>query len=183
LAFCQKYKDRKFYQPVIFVPNIIEIQGKWHNDTKKLANIVLENVKSQNILDLGCSTGFFLCESKLRGSINCVGIDHDKIEIDIAQEINQIISYDINFMHADIECFFANSIFHTTRFDTILMFNVLHVLKDPSAVIKRFLDLAGIKLIIEHETKHIEYFPVTPTLTIQSPRCAGKRLVSFFNKR
>jgi SAM-dependent methyltransferase len=174
-SFCDKYKNKKFYQPVIFVPGSIEIEGKWHNGTKLLADKILNDCSNYSILDLGCMNGFFLFEAIKRGAIEGVGIDHDLIELFIGKEINDIFEFPIDFIHNDLEVFCPDK-----KYDIVLMLNILHVIKDPRALIQRFLQVASKVLVVEHEPKHSIYFPLDPSWSHPSPRAAGHRVLSLF---
>ena len=79
MDFVYEHRNTKFYHPVIFVPGIIEIRGKWHDATKQMAQILFENIKGKSVLDLGCNSGFFLHEAQNRGATRLVGVDHDDV--------------------------------------------------------------------------------------------------------
>lgn len=175
LDFCRKYHNRQFYQPVIFVPGSVEIIGKWHNATIEMSKRVLNDIKGKSLLDLGCHNGYFLHEAIRLGASKAVGVDHDPIEIDIAQEINEIFQDRAEIHQDSIEYFVPKE-----KFDVILMFNVLDVLNDPLDVIVRYLNFTKTCLFIEHEEHHKSFFPCPPTQTVPSPRAVGHRKLSRF---
>lgn len=133
----------KFYQPIIFLPGILEIQGKWHERTKQLANSILKDVQNKSVIDLGCCTGFFLQEAKQRGASKCLGVDHDIISIERGKEITEIMELDIEYV-----CQNVTNYEHNQKFDVCLLLNVLHVIEDKKKMIDKTLNFAK-KVIIE----------------------------------
>ncbi len=146
LEFVHKHRQTQFYQPVIFVPGVIEIRGKWHDATKQMAEILFKNVSGKSVLDLGCSYGFFLHEAKRRGASRLMGVDHDPVSIDIAKEVNDILDHDLKLVHSSIDEFYTDELF-----DIILMMNVVHILKNPQKTISRYLSHTKEKLILAHD--------------------------------
>lgn len=175
LRFCHKYHNRQFYQPVIFVPGSIEITGKWHDATIEMSKFILNNIKDKSLLDLGCHNGYFLHEAIRSGASKAVGVDHDPIEIGIAQEINKIFQDGAEIYQDSIENFVPKQ-----KFDIILMFNILDVLDDPLNAIVRYLEFTKTCLFIEHEDHHESFFPYPPTQIAQSRRAVGYRKLSHF---
>lgn len=173
--FCEKYKNKKFYQPFIFVPGVIEIEGKWHDGTQFLAKKILNNCDKQSVLDLGCMNGFFLFEAMKQGASEGTGIDHDLVELAIAGEINEIMDYPITFIHTRIEDFYP-----LKQYDIVLMLNILHIVDDPKGLIERYLQTTAKLLVVEHESKHSIYFPLDPSSSYPSPRSVGHRILSLF---
>ncbi|MBQ2353641.1 MAG: methyltransferase [Methanobrevibacter sp.] len=63
----------------------------------------LGDVKSKNILDLGCGTGIFAIASSLLGASLSVGVDIDGKSIDVAREFSQKLKIDnISFICGDV---------------------------------------------------------------------------------
>ena len=63
----------------------------------------LGDVKSKNILDLGCGTGIFAIASSLLGASLSVGVDIDGKSIDVAREFSQKLKLDnISFVCGDV---------------------------------------------------------------------------------
>lgn len=174
-SFCRKYADRRFYQPIVFVPGVIEIEGKWAEATKALAERILGDCLGKTVLDLGCLHGFFLHEAIRRGATRAVGIDHDVVEVKIAKEINEILDSPAQIIHARIEEYDSD------QFDIVLLLNILHVLKEPQKNLRKIFEWVKDRLIIEHDPAHYSYFPSPPALMTDSPRCAGHRKLSVFN--
>lgn len=174
IQFCHKYAQKQFYQPIIFVPGIIEVEGKWNDATKELARICLAGIKGKSILDLGCNIGFFVREALNLGANLAIGVDHDPIEMDIAIEISKITQDDAIWKNDKIEIYEPDR-----AFDVVLMLNVLHVVDDPKAIINRYMEHSKV-LIIEHLESQSNYFPKKPDCKIASPRCFGYRILSSF---
>jgi 2-polyprenyl-3-methyl-5-hydroxy-6-metoxy-1,4-benzoquinol methylase len=174
IQFCHKYATKRFYQPVVFVPGVIEVKGKWNEATKKLSSLILRNCAGKSILDLGCMHGYFLHEAKKEGADEVVGVDHDIVEVRIAEEINEILDDGVNIVHKDLADYTPDH-----PFDIVLMMNIIHVLPDPATVINRYLDFCT-ELVIEHDEGHDKYFPRQPDQVLDSPRSAGHRKLSCF---
>ncbi len=174
IQFCQQYADKQFYQPIVFVPDIIEIQGKWNTATKDLADLILSNCSGKSVLDLGCMHGYFLHEAIKRGASQAVGVDHDTVEMSLAREIKDILELPIELVEAKIEDF------EPPVFDIVLMMNITHVLNEPENTIQRFLKLAKELLVIEYRPGHESAFPRQPDKVFDSPRSAGYRKLALF---
>jgi len=179
IQFCCKYAEKcskkDFYQPVIFDPGIIEIRGKWHEETLQLADIVLADCCQKSVLDLGCMNGFFLYESIRKGAKLAVGVEKDTAEISIGEEIKDILGSPVKLIHSAIEDYIPDS------FDIVLMMNVIHVLNNPKHTISRFLNASKKVLVIEYRSGHEDLFPRHPDRIIDSPRSEGRRKVAFFS--
>ncbi len=175
LQFISQYSYRKWYQPVIFEPGVLEIRGSWDKATKSLAQKILCDVKNKSILDVGCNTGFFLQEAFHRGATRLVGIDNDPDIIKLAIEITGIMDIGpLEFQHVP-----AINYSPPQTFDIVLMLNVLDFTDNPTSCIQKYLDKSR-KLIIEHELKHLNLFPQSPNHQDYSKRAAG-RILSIFN--
>lgn len=175
IDFCHKYSSKKFYQPVVFVPGVIEILGKWDTGTKELADIALGNCAGKSVLDLGCMHGFFLHEAIRQGAKQAVGVDYDVAEIAIAQEIRNILEMPIELVHENIHKYQPNQ-----SFDIILMMNITHVLDDPQKTIAKFMNIANNSLIVEYRSGQ-NFFPRKPNQEYDSPRSVGYRKLAFFD--
>jgi 2-polyprenyl-3-methyl-5-hydroxy-6-metoxy-1,4-benzoquinol methylase len=101
-----------------------------------LLGFVLENA-GNDILDVGCATGDYCVKLKKLG-FNCTGIDINKKYVEKAIE-NKIESY---LMSADDLKFPDNS------FDTILLFEVLEHVENPSRVIEEVKRVAKKNILI-----------------------------------
>lgn len=176
IQFCHRYAYKKLYQPIIFVPGIIEMRGKWNEATKELADFILPDCSGKSILDLGCMHGFFLYEALKRGASRAVGVDHDVAEMAIAQEIKEILDMPVELIHKSIEDYQPDQ-----SFDIILMMNITHVLDNPQKTIARFLDVVNELLVVEYRPGHESLFPREPDRMCDSLRSAGYRKLAFFN--
>jgi len=175
LDFCYQNNYRKFYQPIIFIPGVIEIPGKWNNATRRLSEDLFSDIYGKTILDLGCHIGYFLREALKKGAQKAVGVELDTAELSIANEISSILEDKTEFVEDNLETYTPNC-----SFDYILMLNILDVLTEPKSVIEKYLRFTSERLTIEHEPDHQRYFPYTPTISYPSPRSHGYRIVSHF---
>lgn len=104
-----------------------------HYDLKKynvgldlIKNFLSRNVRSPNILDIGCSIGLFLNEAKKR-KWNCYGLELNTRAVDHAK----------NKFNLDVRRkLLTNSAFSDKFFDVITMWGVIEHLKDPVSVLK-----------------------------------------------
>ncbi len=141
--------------------------------TKRSASKLLINFARKNagktILDIGCATGEY-CHELNKSGFSCVGVDINPEYIKHANE-NGIESYVMNA---------KNLGFPDNSFDTILLFEVLEHVDDPSSVLDeakrvakknilitvpnstRFFELKKMGLTYEHmlEKDHINFFTV-----------------------
>lgn len=175
IQFCRRYAHKEFYQPIVFIPGIIEIQGKWNEATKDLVSMVLPDCSGKTVLDLGCMHGFFLYEALKRGAKRAVGIDHDVAEMAVAQEIKEIMDMPVELFHEKIEEYQPDQ-----QFDIVLMMNITHVLSDPKETTTKFLDVAKELLVVEYRPGHESLFPREPDRMCDSLRSAGYRKLAFF---
>ncbi len=178
LEFIYKQRHTQFYQPVIFEPDVIEIRGKWHEDTKKLAGILLQDIEGKSVLDVGCSYGFFLHEAKRQGAKTCVGIDHDVVMMRLAREINEIIDDGVILLEND-----AKTAELDKKFDLVLMLNIMHVFNiEPQAkeVVEKYLRLTRDLLVISHDRTNTSFLDgFTVDRAFPSPRCNNMRQVTI----
>ena len=171
--FIYEHRKTTFYQPIIFKPGVLEIRGKWHGATKELADIILDDIKDKSLLDVGCNVGFFLHEAIKRGAKEIVGIDHDKVIIDLATQIKHILHCPISILHEDLDQF------NVKFFDITLMLNVLHVIPDVIQTISKYLTCCN-QLVIECDIEIAKVVESNFLLQSQqaSPRASGSRLIS-----
>lgn len=174
LSFVYKHRHTKFYQPVIFQTGVIEIKGKWHQATRQLAKMLFQDVYNKNVLDVGCNTGYFLCEAKIGGAKKVTGIDHDIVAIAQAKQIRDIMELDIDIHHTDLKSYSCS------QYDIVIMLNILHTIENPKATVVKYLKVAGELLVIEHDESYEQYFPANRREIIDSPRAHGHRKISFF---
>jgi 2-polyprenyl-3-methyl-5-hydroxy-6-metoxy-1,4-benzoquinol methylase len=152
-SFIQKRYNTKYYQPVVLVPGILEIKGKWNSGTKELCNTLFKDIKGKSVLDIGCNVGFFLFEAMKRGAAKAVGFDCDQSLIADAKEIAEICHLDVQFY---VEDFQSNEVLE--QFDVILVMNILHLSTDIPSFIDRCFSLAKERVIIEHAKEHAVHF-------------------------
>ncbi len=167
--FILDHQDTSFYQPIVFVPGVLEIEGKWHDATKKLAELILCDIRGKRLLDFGCSYGYFVHEAKRRGATSVVGIDHDPIVMKLSDKINDIFDDGAVLHSLDI-----NDYKFTNSFDIVLMLNIIHLLESPKLFVERVISHCH-SVIIEHEVGEEELFVEFKHVTVPSPRAAGYR--------
>ena len=106
-----------------------------------------ERIKNGKLLDIGCSIGHDSLELAKRRGYRVVGIDIDKVSIDTAQEIKDILRIkNASFLNMDI----LQSKFKDEEFDTIIMLEILEHLKNDFQAIReisRVLKKGGILIL------------------------------------
>jgi 2-polyprenyl-3-methyl-5-hydroxy-6-metoxy-1,4-benzoquinol methylase len=75
--------------------------------------------RNAQILEIGCGTGFCLLALRDNGYINCVGIDIDKVQVDVAKRLGAPAQW---VPVSDQSNFFAN---RNNDYDCIIAFDVL----------------------------------------------------------
>jgi len=173
--FIKKYKKETFYQPVVFIPGVLGIRGKWNEATIALADRILSKCKGQTILDIGCNIGFFLRKAIDFGAAQTKGVDLDLHAIQIANEIDDICGEKTNCI--------AGSIDDCQKSDIVLSMNILHVVKNPASFIEKSIQLSKIKLIMEIENPHLPFFDTYAPEIYDSPRAYGHRKLVIIKKK
>lgn len=118
------------------------LQYLWH--TRKLKSVVdLVDIVPNNILDVGCASGWFLSEIFLvYPKANCVGVDVYKKAIDYGKKRYK----ELKLVQADAH----NLPFKNDSFDLVICTEVLEHVVDPEKVlgeIKRVLSNDGIAIV------------------------------------
>ncbi len=163
----------RFYQPVIFLPGIIEIEGRWHEATKNLADTLFKNIKGKTVLDLGCNTGFFVHEAIRNGAIGTTGVDYDAVAINKAKQINNILEHDAIFIQENIERYQPREIFDVTLIMAIYPpLRVGSLLKKHSGYTSEYFVLE-----CDLDTTDLEGFDIVDRFL--SPRVADQREIIF----
>jgi len=173
--FIQQHKSKKLYQPIIFIPNVLEYRGKWHEETKQLASQILQDVEGMTLLDLGCNIGFFVREAHRRGAAQTTGIDLDPYVIEKAKQIDIIHGFNCEFIFGDARSF-------QEQYDIIIILNVLHVIKKPEILIRHSYEHCRVKMILEVEKKHMCFFDSYDKEVCDSPRAYGWRKLVTLKK-
>ncbi|MCG3164353.1 MAG: Ubiquinone biosynthesis O-methyltransferase [Bacteroidia bacterium] len=93
---------------------------------KAKLEIVKKHIKSGNVLDVGCSAGFFLKAAKDEG-FNTFGVELSPDTAKIARE-----RYGLNVVTSTLE----NAGFENDFFDLVTFFDVLEHVPDPTAILK-----------------------------------------------
>jgi len=171
LDFVHKHQHTTFYQPVVFEPGLIEIRGKWNKATKELASMLSSEVREKSVLDLGCNIGFFLHEFA-RHAIRLTGIDHDPAIIQIAREIESILSDNVELAVADMQTYASSG------YDIVLMLNVLHAIPDPLQCLEKYLSLCNL-VIVEQEIGYLDLSIYNIKSRMLSPRAFKHREILY----
>lgn len=171
--FCKKIKPIQFYQPIVLVPGIVELLGKWDKATRDLASFLCCYLENNSVLDLGCNVGFFLFQALRKKASEACGIDNDIHVINIANQIRDLTKSHVTFELATIEEYTPNH-----HFDVILMMNVLDFVSEPDLQLNRYLNYCDI-MIVEHETSHEELLSNHWVFKRGTSQRANGRIVSF----
>lgn len=118
------------------------LQRLWH--TRKLKSVIdLVDIEPDNILDVGCASGWFLSEISLTfPKANCVGVDVYKKAIDYGKKRYK----ELELIQADGH----NLPFKNNSFDLVICTEVLEHVVDPEKVlaeVKRVLSNDGIAIV------------------------------------
>ncbi|KKR58797.1 MAG: hypothetical protein UU05_C0001G0081 [Candidatus Curtissbacteria bacterium GW2011_GWA1_40_47] len=107
------------------IPPFENINGRFGYLDRETLNPALlpRNLKGKTFLEIGCNTGKYCLEAKLRGAAKVVGIDNNKNCIERAQKIAQITNIgNIEYIYMD-----ANMASTLGKFDYTAMFSVIHL--------------------------------------------------------
>src|SRR4030042_6208597 len=126
----------KWYQP-FNMPPLDNIQGHFGFLDRETLNPALlpRSLKGKTFLEIGCNTGKYCLEAKLRGAKKVVGIDPDRKWIQRAKTICQILGIkDITYLNLP-----GQKIDKLGTFDYVAMFSVIHLkgIKDPMLLLKK----------------------------------------------
>jgi len=109
---------------------------KWERITK------LVDFKCKNVLDLGCSDGYFSCKSLEAGAEKVSGIDLDPLRIEKANFVKSIYNYtNVNFSVRDV----YGIDFDKERYDIILCLGLLHRIPNMKELLKK---ISNTKMLI-----------------------------------
>ena len=109
---------------------------------------ILENFKNMNVLDIGCSSGFF---SFLISDIaNCVGIDVSEASIQFANKLkNNLQTSNVNFIHKGIGKFVEDDDHSSLNIDAIFAHKSLGQIIKTDKEIKSLISIINsMKIII-----------------------------------
>ena len=94
---------------------------------------------TKNILDIGCSSGYFGKALMKKYNCQCYGIELDKNDSEIAKKVlTKVFQKDID--NTDI-----TKIFSKTKFDGIILADILEHLKNPENLLKQLKKILNLK--------------------------------------
>jgi SAM-dependent methyltransferase len=115
------------------------------NDRSYLLDTIFDgDVSGQTMLDIGSYSGYFCIEGLRRGMQSVTGLEASEERIESARELATKFSVRPEYIHDDFETW------ETDRtFDVILCLNVLHHMYDPVHAIRRMMQMARRKIVLE----------------------------------
>jgi len=118
---------------------------KWSRLSKVINDI---NITNKNLIDVGCSDGFFSTECAKLGAKYVLGVDADDLRIKRAKFASNIYGLkNVEFKNIDI----YGEQFNTANFDVVLALGILHRVPDVYGFLKRISKL-GETIVIEFKT-------------------------------
>lgn len=112
-------------------------------------DIVLAEVESYSVLDVGSYLGLFCIESLRQGAASATGFELDRKKLGQAKVLAEICNLEPNYLCKDIE---RDAI--EEQFDIVLLLNVLHHTANPIAVLRKFANATKRKMFIEIAALH-----------------------------
>lgn len=103
-----------------------------------------EDLRGQSVLDVGCYLGYFCHEAKRRNAGRVVGLDVDEERLAQAHQLARFAGHAIEFRHFDLERDDLDE-----RFDVVLLLNVLHHARHPTAMLSKLARYARRRLVLE----------------------------------
>lgn len=135
-------QDLRYQQ--IELPHGLRTEGSSRMATRK---IVLADVNSKSVLDVGSYLGLFCIEALRKGASSATGYELDNSKIEQAETIADICGVGPTFMRKNID---KDSI--EGKFDVVLLLNVLHHTFDPISVLRKLAYAAKQKMYVEIAT-------------------------------
>jgi 2-polyprenyl-3-methyl-5-hydroxy-6-metoxy-1,4-benzoquinol methylase len=125
--------------------NILDGPSISGNDRSYLDRVIFrEDLTGKNILDIGSYYGYFCIEALKHGAKRAVGIEPRKANINVARSISSHLNVEPEYIETDFESWETDE-----KFDIILCLNVLHHMYDPIHALRKMVDMARDKIIIE----------------------------------
>lgn len=131
-----------------------------HRHVRRIVSNFLksERIKNGKLLDIGCSTGRDSFELAKRLGYRVVGIDINKVSIETANQIKDILNIkNLVFLNID----FLHNNFHDEEFDIIIMLETLEHMENDLQTIKeinRILKIGGIFILSTPYTRKIQEY-------------------------
>jgi len=132
-------------------------------DRSATLSAIRPHLAGETALDIGCGPGFFCFALEKMGFRDVVGTEVKSDRFGAACAVKEVTGSRCRFLLRDV---FANPL--QTSFDTVLMLNVLHHLRDPIAALEHAASMCRKRLIVEFATLADAKFAGTSTEPPQS---------------
>lgn len=123
-----------WYQP-FNIPPFTDISGRFGYMDREIINPALlpKNMEGKTFLEIGCNTGKYCLEAKLRGANRVIGIDTDEMWVTRARFIAKKLKVDVEYLSLN-----GTEISPLGKFDYVAMFSVIHLkyIKNPMKLLK-----------------------------------------------
>ncbi len=103
----------------------------------------------KSVLDIGCAYGYFCFEAEKRNAARVIGTELKRYRFIGCNILKEIFRSNCEFLFQDV---FNDLLDDANCFDTVLLFNVIHHLKEPIKALRIAAQLCNEKLIIEFPT-------------------------------
>jgi predicted RNA methylase len=122
------------------------------HDRSYLNDVIFdEPFTGRTLLDIGSYLGYFCIEAMRRGAHSAMGVEADPESVRQAREIARICGENPDYVCGDFERWdFGNQ-----TFDTVLCLNVLHHMFDPLGAIRKIINLADRRVVMELAQPHL----------------------------
>jgi len=130
-------------------------QEKW----KLLEPYVPEDLSGKTVLDLGCNSGYFSVQMKLRGASHVVSVDNEDLALKQANFLARWFDVELEFVkqEAHVYCLTTDQ-----QFDYVLFLGLFYHLKYPVLVLDRLAEMTKSRLYFQSAVvgpKISEYTP------------------------
>jgi tRNA (mo5U34)-methyltransferase len=109
------------------------------------AHIWPNDMTETSVLDMGCNSGYFAVQCRLRGARKVVAVDSLNRSIEQATFISQHFGVEIELVNRDAHVFVLTT---DERFDFIIFSRVFYHLRYPTLVFDRLAEMAKTRLIM-----------------------------------
>jgi len=105
-----------------------------------------KDLTGKTVLDLGCNSGFYSVQMKLRGAKRVVSVDAFDVRIRQAEFLSEWFDVDLEIIKQDAETF---SLTTMDRFDYVIFMGLFYHLKYPVMVLDRVAEMVNEKLVFQ----------------------------------
>lgn len=110
--------------------------------------IFAKSLEGQSLLDIGTFLGYFCIEALRHGAETATGVDANRESLRKARELAEILGYSPEYVLGDFE----TMDFGQKKYDVVLGLNVLHHMFDAVHSLRKMMDLARRRVILEVAT-------------------------------